>query len=375
MQTPKPIFLFTFANDDTQTLRLDEEWRQAEKALQEKEDAGKLIFHLSPSTTFEDIFDKFNRFHNQITIFHYGGHSDGNSLNLVDKPIRNQTLATLIGQEENLKLVFLNGCSNAQQVKVLFENNVPAVIATSLPISDKRAIDFSKQFYQALTAGRSIRGAFDVAAEYINNSEKDIAVSYRSLALERPPKAFEWGLYVNDKSVLDWKIPAGEKVSNKTVWWKWVGYAALVIGILAGIAEFSGYSLKDLFQQESVTPPGETTDSGTSADSLNQNVPAKETKPAPPSEVIKTSGDQSPAIKSDGDVQINYGKIEKQPKEKEESKEPEKLEESKPKGGLHVETKGDQSPAVVGDKVNISYGDFEFPEEEETTKKDTTKKQ
>lgn len=212
MKAQKPVFLFAFANDNKRSLHLDEEWRQAERALQNAEDRGQLTFNLSPSVTAEELFEKFNRFHNQIAVFHYGGHSSRDTLHLMDMPLQDKSLATLLGQEKAIKLVFLNGCSNAEQVETLFKQGVPAVIATAVPIDDHRALTLSKQFYQALTAGRTIEQAFAVAAQYVNNRETKGLVAYRSLGKdkERNQHAFEWGLYVNeDRSVLNWSIAQG----------------------------------------------------------------------------------------------------------------------------------------------------------------------
>jgi len=61
----------------------------------------------------------------------------------------------------------------------------------------------------------------------------------------------------------------------------------LIISILGGIAEFSGYSIKDLFYDNNVIPNIE----------------------APSNERVETSGDNSPAvIVKDGNATINYDK-------------------------------------------------------------------
>lgn len=210
----KPVFLFAFANDSSHSLQLDEEWRQAEKALQAGEDAGRLIFNLTPGASLEDIWDKFNRFHNQIAIFHYGGHSGSQGLDLTNAVLKGTNLATLIGQEQHLKLVFLNGCSNAGQVETLIEKGAPAVIATSAPIHDRRAVRLSKQFYSALSSGRTINEAFSIAAAFVNNTEADVLVQYRGLGLRDQEKQLPWGLYVKDKTVLEWKIPAAASTED-----------------------------------------------------------------------------------------------------------------------------------------------------------------
>ncbi|MEM9678974.1 MAG: NACHT domain-containing protein, partial [Bacteroidota bacterium] len=208
----KPVFLFVFANDVAQSLQLDKEWREAEYALQKDEDAGKIIFNLTPKATLDDIWDKFNRFHNQVAIFHYGGHSNNEVLDLEDTSLEGKSLATLVGQEQNLKLVFLNGCANAGLVELLFKQSIPAVIATTAVINDQRAINLSKHFYIALSNGKTIKEAFFTAASYVNNGEKEVLVDYRGGGALQEKQQFEWGLYVQDESILDWRI--GTATSN-----------------------------------------------------------------------------------------------------------------------------------------------------------------
>ncbi len=217
----KQIFLFAFANDPNQSLNLDKEWRQVEQALEQNLDRGELIFNLIPSATIDEIFHKLNRFHNRITLFHYGGHSDSQTLDLTDVPLQRKSLATFIGQEKNLKLVFLNACSNFQHVAALYKEGVPAVIATSASISDQQAISLSVRFYQALASGRSIGEAFSIAAEYVNNNEREELIGIREIERDigfvKDKEDFPWGLYVQDSEVLNWRI-SKETLSRK--YWK-----------------------------------------------------------------------------------------------------------------------------------------------------------
>lgn len=251
----KPVFLFTFANDMATSLQLDEEWRQADKALQADEDAGRLKYSVIPFATRDDVWGKFNRFHNRITIFHYGGHSGSKGLNLTDSVLDGKNLATLLEQEQNLKLVFLNGCSNAGQVKILFERGVPAVIATSAPISDRRATHLAGQFYTALCSGRSVKEAFDIAAAYVNNEEEEILVAYRNLGFQEEQKQFPWGLYAQEEAVLAWKIPSGKPGPRLPGWLK------LLLGIsLSAVLLFLGYKFlvpetKEVAQEVTTTCP------------------------------------------------------------------------------------------------------------------------
>jgi hypothetical protein len=239
---PKPVFLFVFANDAAQSLRLDDEWRAAERALQAAEDAGSIRFNLTPSTKKEDLWDKFNRFAQQIAVFHYGGHSNGAGIDLVDTELKGKNLATLLGLERNLKLVFLNGCANADQVKVLFERGVPLVIATSVPVADERAAQLARAFYTALTAGRTIAEAFEVAAAFVNDRQKQPLLKYRDASFDEfeDEDTFPWGLYVNKEQALHWTIPNKPPHSvtrNRRRIAPWIG------GVITLIAAAIGYYL------------------------------------------------------------------------------------------------------------------------------------
>ena len=100
----------------------------------------------------------------------------------------------------------------------------------------------------------------------------------------------------------DWTLEERENMSIasaslfKSKWKKYAAYFAAAIALLAGITEFSGYNLKDIFQK-----------SGNAA-TPNQ------IQPFTPK--ASTTGENSPAIITDeGDVNINYG----EPKTKKDS--------------------------------------------------------
>ena len=66
---------------------------------------------------------------------------DDNGIHTISERGGNQTtygsgLAKLFGMQENLKLVFLNGCSTKGQVEALQANNIPNIIATSKSVED-----------------------------------------------------------------------------------------------------------------------------------------------------------------------------------------------------------------------------------------------
>lgn len=205
----RPVFLFTFANDIQQSLQLDAEWRTTEQALEVANDQDRINYVLVPSTEEDDLWGKFNRFHGQITVFHFGGHSNEEGLDLVDGMLEGHKLTALLQQEQNLQLVFLNGCSNQAHVQTLLDAGVPAVITTSTSIQDRRATRLAQKFYEALSSGRTLAEAFELAATFVNDREETPLVEYRQVGFQGgEEEAFPWGLYQRTNADLSWRIPS-----------------------------------------------------------------------------------------------------------------------------------------------------------------------
>jgi len=88
----------------------------------------------------------------------------------------------------------------------------------------------------------------------------------------------------------DWTLEGSDSLlkSSKISWKKYIAYLTAAVALLAGVAELSGYSIRDIFHQ------GEPTETPV--------------KVEPPASKVSTTGDNSPAvITDDGDVNIGYG--------------------------------------------------------------------
>ena len=80
----------------------------------------------------------------------------GTKLLLEEGHAQAKGIAELLGEEKELKLVVLNGCSTKKQVQQLLQHGIKAIIATSVPVKDQMALDFANQFYQALVISNLI---------------------------------------------------------------------------------------------------------------------------------------------------------------------------------------------------------------------------
>ena len=217
MHFQRPIIYCAFSNDAEYTLRLFEEEGCISTVLTELDKQGKIEYKHKDKSSLDNVYDFFNDYHNRVFIFHYGGHSDSEFLHFHEHSARSEPLATLIGQQKHLKLVFLNGCANRPQVQALLHQGVPAIIATRESVGDNQAIVLAEQFYKALANGKTIQQSFEAAKSYLQQKHGD-----RELVRERgcrpraesPDHPFPWGLYYENEAVLDWHIGQAEQESK-----------------------------------------------------------------------------------------------------------------------------------------------------------------
>jgi len=158
MPTDRPIVFLTFADarSDLSSLKV-EGWSLKDQFDELKQRGVIADVVIEERASLERIYSVFLKHGDRIALFHFGGHADGDRLLLQSAfephPAYAEGLATLLGQQRGLKLVFLNGCSTRPQVKRLLDAGVPAVIATARSIDDNVATEFAVAFYQALTTG------------------------------------------------------------------------------------------------------------------------------------------------------------------------------------------------------------------------------
>ncbi len=216
------VILLTFSNDSDDYLsKIVAEQKAIKQALLDVADKNYVRLRDVQRVSTEEVFYLINRYHNRVSILHYAGHADGQSLQLeqevgVVQSANVKGIAGLLGTQQELQLVFLNGCATKGQVKALLDSGVKAVIATNVKINDDDAFHFASQFYQALASGNTIRESFQKARAFIETrtehiSFRDVAetrgilMSFEHTSVDEMP----WGLYWKPEAeaVLDWKLP------------------------------------------------------------------------------------------------------------------------------------------------------------------------
>jgi hypothetical protein len=222
-ETMTPIIILAFANDkDAYLQMIVKESKSIYNTLLNHNDKGFIKLYREENTSITDIFNYFYRYNDEIFIFHYGGHASGTHLQLETMKGGSQMadargLAQLMGRQKELRLVFLNGCATRRQVALLHDAGVRAVIATSVPIDDKSATEFSEHFYKSLANRFTIKEAFNNARNFMvttyGTTRQIKEYKYRDVnwagMKKNGKKEMAWGLYVHEdhEKVLDWKLP------------------------------------------------------------------------------------------------------------------------------------------------------------------------
>ena len=156
---------------DASRLRLGEEVREIQEKLQLAKLGDNFVLHQRFSVRPADVSQALLDLSPQIV--HFSGHgTDTGAICVEDSlgkrhPIQAEDLAALFEQfSSHVICVVLNACYSETQAKAI-ARYIDYVIGMNQPIGDKAAIAFSRGFYQALGAGRSIEEAYKLGCVQI----------------------------------------------------------------------------------------------------------------------------------------------------------------------------------------------------------------
>lgn len=212
VNTPVVLSYFSQSNDpsDPYLEFLQDEYELIAESWQRYQETGSernlnVHFPARGSADAGRIDDDIRAFKHRIIVFHFSGHAGSDQLIFSDRSARAKGLAGLLGEAPNLKIVFLNGCATQDQVKLLFDKNIKAVIATRGKVNDGLAKEFSSVFYSALsTTDYSIREAFEHAVNsmikdgFLPDDTPTAFVSWRGIVDESEDERDKWELYVKE---------------------------------------------------------------------------------------------------------------------------------------------------------------------------------
>lgn len=199
----KPVILLAFAADPAHKYL---------EFLDEEEKTIKRIFVGHPwfdiysinDATAEDVVKAFLHpdLGDRIVAFHYAGHADQDSLLMMDAfragataDVDAEDLAAFLRMQKSLELVFLNGCSTAEQVQALIPD-IKHVIATKREIDDKLAVAFADYFYSALAKQPDIGEAFAQARSALQAQQRNLKIAavrgIRFNVAQQKPSLDDW---------------------------------------------------------------------------------------------------------------------------------------------------------------------------------------
>lgn len=207
------VICLAFANDRANPLpTLQEEDNNLNKILSPRQLKQHFILIRDSYASITSVTNTIAQSKDQLRIFLYSGHAGRDKLLLEGQAANAEGIAYLLGQCPNLQLVFLNGCSTKGQVYSLLQKGIPVVIATSAPIEDKKANEFSSRFFQAMNDQCSIKEAYELAKGELMARYPDVNTDSSSILGDPGTQAEEslWGLYYPpEKAIsLEWKLNA-----------------------------------------------------------------------------------------------------------------------------------------------------------------------
>ena len=230
--------LLTYANSDIDRLPTLTKERDDVYAQLDQLPKGDFEVISEALSTTDKLISYIRSREDTLCLFLFSGHAGRDALIMLDGRANADGIAALLGDCKQLKLVVLNGCSTAGQVKALLNNGVPVVIATSAPVDDETATKFSIYFFKELTKkGQSIREAFDRAmdATKVHSNIKE-EIKNRGILLEKEDNETLWGMYYTEQKALSWSLPLNEQTDLPKTGIKplyWLAFTALGIVLIA----------------------------------------------------------------------------------------------------------------------------------------------
>lgn len=160
-------------NGDLSPVAALEEWQSIARALAHQQ-APVTLYRLFPPTWQQLRQTLLGRL-GPFDVIHFIGHGNASELILEDElghmdPVSATDLAEALAQR-NVQLVILNVCESQSPARALVRADVPAVVATTGPITNGQAIILAQELYGALAAGQPLAQALAHAQTALRRSE------------------------------------------------------------------------------------------------------------------------------------------------------------------------------------------------------------
>jgi len=206
---PLRILAMAVSPDQLAVLEVEREKQLVDEATKELQAAGLMNLTWLSGQTWRDLQSAMRT--GTWHLFHFIGHSsferraEEGFIVLNDEDGKSQSLSAtklgrLLADHSSLRLVLLNSCEGAKGSEhdifssisaILVRRGIPAVLAMQHKITDSAAIEFSRAFYEALTAGMPV--------------DASLVEARKAVSIARPNTA-EWGTPVLHMRAPDGRI-------------------------------------------------------------------------------------------------------------------------------------------------------------------------
>lgn len=205
----RPIVFLSFANTRESHLPLlDKERQSILRSLLPLEDKEHFSIRHESAVTRDILRTYLTEYRERIILFHYAGHAGLDRLITSGGDAQGEGLAALLGSMPALQCVILNGCHTSEQTELLLKAGVPAVIGTSVPVSDHLATEFSIGFYQALATGSNLEAAYKAGRGSALLHQTDVHIPDRGVrVVDKVSGGEAWGFYYNPDDAAQWRLP------------------------------------------------------------------------------------------------------------------------------------------------------------------------
>lgn len=177
MSRPVKILVLATNPKETTPLRLDEEMRGIDQALQQSRFRDNFELEQQWAVRVSDLQRLLLRY--KPDIVHFSGHGSTSSEIILEDnngrslPVPAEALSRLfLLLKDNIKCVVLNACYTEAQAEAI-ARHIGCVVGMSRAIGDDSAISFAEAFYGALGDGRDIKTAFELGCNRINLENLD----------------------------------------------------------------------------------------------------------------------------------------------------------------------------------------------------------
>ncbi|MFT3833037.1 MAG: CHAT domain-containing protein [Micropruina sp.] len=189
---PLQVLVVVCSPTNLATLDVDAEVARIGHALAGLEQSGQVRVTVLPHASLADLRGTLRRL--PVHVLHFIGHGgfddhSGDGMLAFEDDHRlahlvsGSALATIIHDQDKLRLVLLNACEGARQspadpfggvAQSLVAQGVPAVVAMQFEITDEAATVFSAEFYSAIADGYPIDAALAEARVAVFSDDNDV---------------------------------------------------------------------------------------------------------------------------------------------------------------------------------------------------------